>query len=381
MRIVIVSEHYPFEGEPQFTFVQQLAYSMSNLGHHCIIIAPQSIPKVILNRERKKPLNSIDLSPDKKAIEVYRPRIVTFSNSKNRLLKFCSIFSWKKAILKVLKKIDPVDVLYCYFWHVGLTVSYATSKISIPIVVQASECAIAIPNLLKKENLLKRICGVVCASGKNLEESTKAGLLKFLSPTCICTAVNGYRKDEFYSSDRHQARLKKHFPQNIFIVAFVGGFIERKGILQLCAALERFDDVYTIFIGKGPEMPSCKNILFAGTLPHNQIVEYLNCADIFVLPTEAEGCCNAIIEAVACGLPVISSNKKFNDEIIDETCSIRIDEHNVDEIYNAIRLLKEDASYRKKLSEGAIYKSNELTIEHRAKTISNFLLQLKKSSK
>ena len=87
------------------------------------------------------------------------------------------------------------------------------------------------------------------------------------------------------------------------------------------------------------------------------------------MPTRAEGCCNAIIEALACGLPVISSNKAFNDEILNDEYSIRIDEQNEEKLYLAISDLKDNAVLRNKMAHVALEKAKELTIEHRAKAI------------
>ena len=101
----------------------------------------------------------------------------------------------------------------------------------------------------------------------------------------------------------------------------------------------------------------------------------MNCADIFVLPTLHEGCCNAIIEAMACGLPIVSSDRDFNHDILDETCSILIDPTNTKEIAKAIKTLKENKSLRDKLSQGAIDKSQTLTIDRRAKKIIDFINQ------
>ena len=70
---------------------------------------------------------------------------------------------------------------------------------------------------------------------------------------------------------------------------------------------------------------------------HDVIAEYLNCADIFVSPTLAEGCSNSIVEAMACGLPIISSDLPFNHDILDEKNSILLDPVEVNEIALAIR--------------------------------------------
>ena len=58
------------------------------------------------------------------------------------------------------------------------------------------------------------------------------------------------------------------------------------------------------------------NILYCGKLQHECIPELLCAADFFILPTKAEGCCNAIIAAMACGLPILCSDVCDNPSIV-----------------------------------------------------------------
>ena len=368
--ICIISEFYPSFDDPLFTFVQQLAYSLSNENVVCTVIAPQSITKNIVRKKKAKPLIFKDITPDNKVVTVIRPRIITFSNTKLSVLQRVADLSMERAIKKGIRLSGIIDAVYCYFWHVGLMTAVACKKSDIPIYVQASECELTIhPYMITRDNLC-RIKAVVCASEKNKKESVDAGLIDGKKTIIV---PNGYRKDEFYFVDKDSARRKMGIEKGAFIVAFVGGFIERKGIRQLTNVLNRFDDVYSIFIGQGEEPPLCKNIIFCGKVEHNHIVDYLNCADLFVLPTRAEGCCNAIIEALACGLPVVSSKKSFNNEILDNRCSIRIDEQNEDELYNAIQKLKINADLRQQMAKAALDKAEQLTIEHRARAIKCFI--------
>ncbi len=368
MNIVIVAENYPYRDDPAFAFVQQLAFALSNEGEKVTVIAPQSVSKALIRRTSIKPRKSIDVSPEEHKIEVLRPYTLTFSNTRLSILTRISKALTTLAIRRGIRKCESIDALYCYFWHTGLMTGRVSK--SIPLFVQASECDITVMPYMRKEKYLQKVLGVVCASSKNKEESIAAGLT--VADKCQ-VIVNGYRKDLFYKIDKSVARDQLGIKQDTFIVCFVGGFIERKGITELSEALKQLGGVESIFIGKGNVIPTCNNIVFQGVVNHNELVNYLNCADIFVLPTKAEGCCNAIIEALACGLPVVSSNKSFNDEILDETCSIRINEDSVDEIREAIKYLRDNAVIRSEMSKAALVKAETLTIEHRGKGVSDFI--------
>ena len=98
-----------------------------------------------------------------------------------------------------------------------------------------------------------------------------------------------------------------------------------------------------------------------------------NAADVFVLPTQAEGCCNAIIEAMACGLPIISSNLPFNWDVLNDTNSIMINPDNVQEIADSIRELKDNPARREKMKVAALETAATLTIGQRAQNIIQFI--------
>ena len=370
-KICIIAEDYPSEGNPNFPFVQQLAYCLSNEGYECTIIAPQSLTKSLVRHESLNRIKSIDTNPEGKGITVYRPLIMTFSNTKSRWLNRLSDYLFENSIARTLKKLKNIETVYCYFWHIGLIAARVLKNNNAQLIVQASECSISINKSYLSEDTLHRVNGVVCASGKNYDESIEHGLIR--QDCRVAIIPNGFREDEFYVMDKVKARERLGFDPSAFIIAFVGDFNERKGSRRLSDAIDRFPDVYSVFIGKGNELPTCKNILFQGTIAHNQLCTYLNCADIFVLPTNAEGCCNAIVEAVACGLPVVSSNKSFNNEILNDSYSIRINENNVDEIADAIRLLKDNKELRKTMSKNAAEASVQFKITRRAQSIANFI--------
>ena len=121
------------------------------------------------------------------------------------------------------------------------------------------------------------------------------------------------------------------------------------------------------------EDPDCPGILFKGRLPHQAIPVYLNAANVFVLPTLAEGCSNAIVEAMACGLPIISSNLPFNFDILTTNNALLIDPMNVQQIADAIKQLQEHPTLQQQMSAASMAAAKDLTIQKRVGKILDFI--------
>jgi len=111
-------------------------------------------------------------------------------------------------------------------------------------------------------------------------------------------------------------------------ILFAGRLIDWKGVDFLLMAipiiLNKFPKTTIRIVGNGPERLRLKqkasdlgienNVLFLGQIPHNKLVDYYSTADVFVLPSykkesgETEGLGVVLLEAMACGVPVVGSN-------------------------------------------------------------------------
>ena len=78
---------------------------------------------------------------------------------------------------------------------------------------------------------------------------------------------------------------------------------------------------------------------------------------------------------MACGIPVISSNRSFNRDILNEDNSILIDPEDIRGIADAINDLYVNKDKRIALGENALETSHVLSIENRAKAIIDFVEQ------
>lgn len=104
----------------------------------------------------------------------------------------------------------------------------------------------------------------------------------------------------------------------------VGRLIPRKGYTYLLEAIEGLSVELTL-VGDGPSRIALKELAhekdvsvhFAGAVAHDEIPAILQTADVFVLPSLNEGMSNAVLEAMACGLPVVVTDVGGSTELVE----------------------------------------------------------------
>lgn len=372
MHILVCSPSWPTKKTIDFVFVEQLCRAFADAGHRVTVIAPQSLTKCIARHVPVAKRHYCYKTRKGNVIEMYRPYIVTLGNLRVRLL----FGTFKQAVQRAFRQIkEKPDVCYGHFWQCIFELYPLAKAADIPLFGASGEENVSFyVNKTEeyKRGLRSYISGVVSVSTKNQQECFSLKLVDTEKSIVIPNAID---QTLFRKMDKSKCRQKLGFNKDDFIVSFVGQFMPRKGTLRLNDALKAINDksVKAIFIGSGLEDPDYEGIIHKGILNHDEIPIWLNAADIFVLPTINEGCCNAIIEAMACGLPIVSSNLAFNWDVLNVDNSIMIDPNNVEEIADAIRTLRDDAERRKTMAKAALETAAGLSIEKRAKRISVFM--------
>lgn len=372
MHIVVISHSFPTSKTIDFVFVEQLCREFVDKGNKVTVVAPQSLTKCFFRRIPLSLVKSKVVTDKGNEFTLLRPFWISLGPKYTKYVGN----TFGKAVLRALNRIkDPIDVLYGHFWAQAIAaLPYAKSK-QIPLFAVAGEGELDTHMNMTREAIREvrdYISGCICVASKSKRESIEAG---FATENMCVVIPNAINPDLFYKRNRLEMRAKHGFESNDFIVAFVGQWNSRKGVKRLSDALTKLNNpnIKAMFMGTGAELPTYRDTIFQGTVDHNTLPEYLACADVFALPTNNEGCCNAVIEAMACGLPIVSSDMEFNWDVLNEKNSILFDPMNVDEIADAIKKLYESEELRETLSKGAMATANGLTISSRADKILNFI--------
>jgi len=116
---------------------------------------------------------------------------------------------------------------------------------------------------------------------------------------------------------------KKSDRRNKKQIIFAGRLSLEKGIDVLCELIEILpSDINLIILGSGPKENLIKNIKksnvnYLGYLPKNETISLIRGSDILIQPSLIEGVSSTILEAMACKVPIITTNVGGNKEIIE----------------------------------------------------------------
>jgi len=159
------------------------------------------------------------------------------------------------------------------------------------------------------------------------------------------------------------AKKQRYTLQNDTIrLVFSGGFGSRKGAAIIFDALGQlrkkgipfeFDIIGTIANGTVvPDWAKSTNIRFHGHLPQSEMLPILLNSDIYIFPTYAEGAAQSVKEAMAIGLPVITT-RQSGAPITDQANGWLIEDDNPEALIEAIKKLSRNVQLREKLGTGA----------------------------
>jgi glycosyltransferase involved in cell wall biosynthesis len=150
------------------------------------------------------------------------------------------------------------------------------------------------------------------------------------------------------------------------VILFMSRFLAEKGVYELINAIECIvgasEPARFVLAGDGPERQGMeaeckkrgigKSVVFTGYLGYQDVVRAYKSADIFVLPSYSEAMPMTILQALAAGLPIVSTRSGAIPEIVTEGVSgFLVDPKNAAQLADRITALLRDASLRREMGK------------------------------
>ena len=148
---------------------------------------------------------------------------------------------------------------------------------------------------------------------------------------------NGVDLEHFHPGLREQhrsgVRAALGIGEDVPLILFVGSGFERKGLFPLLAALAELPAAELLVVGKDRRLGQARRRAAAlGILGRVHFLggqadvrPYYGAADVFALPTLYDPFPNAVLEALACGLPVLTAPGSGAAELVSEDCGLIVD--------------------------------------------------------
>ncbi|MGC8976125.1 MAG: glycosyltransferase family 4 protein [Candidatus Ratteibacteria bacterium] len=216
--------------------------------------------------------------------------------------------------------------------------------------------------------------------------STKNDIIKLFNYPEKDIEVIYLASDEIYKPIEEKEeieKIKKKYSINKRYILFVGTIEPRKNLVRLLNVFEKlkrkYKDYQLVICGqigwmtekffeKMKDLPeSVKNdIILTGYLPINHLPFLYNGCECLIYPSLYEGFGLPVLEAMSCGVPVITSNISSLPEVGGDAC-IYVNPYDEDEIFNKLEMVLNNGEIREKLKQKGLERAKLFSWEKTAK--------------
>ena len=315
--MLFLTNGYPdYPGSFRGHFVRRMAHGISSRGYKVFVVTPRVYPESRL------------FELDSKNVSVFR---FPYPSGGRQLIQTPSvpiaamIVYLANALLtsyRIARKYPCTLIHVHWVIPMGLVGECLGRMLGIPVLVHAMGSdihtyAVRNPALkLLTRQVLRHVDGTAAVSRDLAERMDR------LAPGLprVHVIPNGIDIETFRPGNRYDAREELGLPKESTYLLFVGGLIPVKGIAYLREALSPLlqdrPGLRLLLAGDGPLRPELESwarrtapaqVHFLGGVPHERMPTVYRAADGFVLPSQNEGLPNALLEAMASGLPCVAS--------------------------------------------------------------------------
>lgn len=324
LRILSLSCVFPTADEPQRgIFVHERLKALARVSD-LRVVAPVGFIRWGAPRRWRRGVRHAARRPDQ-ALEVVYPRWLYLPN--DGWLNAVLLFAQLLPRLAWLRRKRDWDLLDAHFGHpAGIAAALLAAALHCPFIVTLRGNELDHARSRSRRRLLgwaMRRSGLVVAVSSELRD---LALELGVAPRRTVVSPNGVDSSRFRLGGRRAARKKLGLEPDRPIVLSVGSLNPTKRTLDVLQAvallLPSFPRLRLVVAGKdgtGAKTYARQVRKLAGTSPwkgkvsmlgeigQDVLVEWLNAADVLCLASTREGCPNAVLEALACGLPVVAT--------------------------------------------------------------------------
>jgi len=255
------------------------------------------------------------------------------------------------ALTPRLRAWRPDLVLAYWVYPDGYAALRTARRLGLPCVVGALGSDIHVRDGLNAWMTRRTICGIDALL--TVSEAMRRGAIATFGarPERTFTIINGFNTAVFHPRPQPQARARLGIPDDARVVVYVGRFVEAKGMRELLAAFQSMapqdpklrlalvgDGVMREELGRLVQGSGlAERVLMPGGLPPEQVAEWICAADLLTLPSWSEGYPNVVVEAIACGRPVVATDVGGTREIIGDGNGILVEPRDAAALQRALR--------------------------------------------
>jgi glycosyltransferase involved in cell wall biosynthesis len=254
----------------------------------------------------------------------------------------CWLVSLLSQKLRRLRRAHYDCLLLSWGYPDAAAASWLARHLGIPYVVKVHGSDLNVKaeqGLIRPQirHALRGAQGVVAVSQALADKAVAMGV----DPARVHVLYNGVEPNLFTPGSLSDARTKLSLPQDERILLYVGNLKDTKGCLDLLEAFPRVlathPDANLLFVGSGPAREAllqraaalgcAERVRLVGAVEHFALGDWFRAADLLCLPSHNEGVPNVVLEAMACGTPVVATRVGGIPEVLPEHAGILVDAH------------------------------------------------------
>lgn len=339
-RIVVFTTLFPHGGQPgSGVFIRE---RMFRVGHKLPIVVVAPVPwfpfQSLIRYWRPHFRPHAPRHETQDGVEIYCPRFFSVPGIFKSLDGLFMALGSLPLLLKLRRTFgfDLIDAHFAYPDGYAATLIGRWLDVPVTITLRGTEVPMA-RSMLKRRKMLKAVRRA--ARVFSVATSLKMHMVALgADADKILVVGNGVDIDKFKPVSRADARKRLSIPPTAQVLISVGGLVERKGFHRVIECLPelmaKYPEIVYIIVGgasregdwsvrlrqlvekKGLQ----KYVHFLGELSPGELKYPLSASDVFVLSTRNEGWANVFLEAMACGLPVVTTNVGGNAEVVSDDC-------------------------------------------------------------